>query len=346
MAVSILVKHFFKNHPVTPDFYQKWKASGNWGPHLLPIYQWDDVLYVAGTSLPEGFPNIEQKVVFVMCEELILKEVWNSLQQESLSSTTDHSDIVQSLELVETEDKNKEDSGEISEESNPEIPGGLLDLNLTVPPPSLTMTSLENSPLTLTPNLDSILQKPVVEEVALNLQFPPEPPAPEIKQATISEFQKNDLQKNSPAFSVDLSELEKHFSDWILFTKEEGFLRPLTSSQTLSLKLETLKDFRLNTNDPSPWRIVDRSKKSFHGKPANSEVLQFFVQAWDSNMESLNHLTICPVIMAAEVIGFLTCFKPTTDFSSNTNQLNALSDAEKSAGIIYQSLNNLSQSAA
>lgn len=318
MSVSILVKHFFKSHPLTPDFYSQWEKLGPWGPRLLPIYHWDDVLYVAGSEMPDNFRDLPgHKIVFVFCEELVLKEAWDQLHSQPIT--------------LELQDEVVSDTPVPDDENEPqdhEMPGGL-DLNLSISPPKISLTDLTQS---------EPLPKPLNENI-IDLQFPPDP-------VIEKPAKDNHVQLD---FHIELNDLEKHFSKWVLLTKEDGFFRPLAASHNLAAEFQKLKEFRLNTNQPSSWRIVERSKKSFHGKPAHSEALEFFRQNWISPISNTNeiaHLTISPIIIAAEVIGFLTCFEPKTDISVDVTASPSLKSAEEAAEKVYQQLNSLNQSAA
>jgi hypothetical protein len=80
MSLPILSSQFFDKH--TPDlgFFSKWRSFYQWSDQILPIYEWNDVLYVACLQPPKKFPPTTQKIVFLLCDPEALKNVWYSFE--------------------------------------------------------------------------------------------------------------------------------------------------------------------------------------------------------------------------------------------------------------------------
>lgn len=80
MNVPILSSKFFEKF--TPDlgFFTKWRDLYNWNDQLMPIYEWQGILYVGCASLPGTQPSTQQKIVFLLCDPEELKRVWYNFE--------------------------------------------------------------------------------------------------------------------------------------------------------------------------------------------------------------------------------------------------------------------------
>jgi hypothetical protein len=80
MSLPILSSQFFDKHSPDLGFFSKWRSFYQWSDQILPIYEWNDVLYVACLQPPQKFPPTTQKIVFLLCEPEALKNVWYSFE--------------------------------------------------------------------------------------------------------------------------------------------------------------------------------------------------------------------------------------------------------------------------
>lgn len=76
---------------------------------MLPIYEWQGILYVGCSRLPAQLPELSEKVVFVLCQPDALKQVWYEFHgtvvadvqasKANLSSPANKSDAPEGLSL-------------------------------------------------------------------------------------------------------------------------------------------------------------------------------------------------------------------------------------------------------
>lgn len=76
MVTPILNRRFFQDHPPSPAIYQKWREFYEWTDQILPVYEWQDVVYVGCLALPKEFPLGPKKVVFCLCDMESLSITW------------------------------------------------------------------------------------------------------------------------------------------------------------------------------------------------------------------------------------------------------------------------------
>ncbi len=80
MSLPILSAQFFDKHSPDLGFFSKWRSFYQWSDQILPVYEWNDVLYVACLQPPAKFPPTTQKIVFLLCDHESLKRVWYSFE--------------------------------------------------------------------------------------------------------------------------------------------------------------------------------------------------------------------------------------------------------------------------
>ncbi len=80
MALGILSSKFFEEYSPDLGFFTKWKALYAWNSQILPIYEWDNVLFVGCSTTPPENIASSQKVVFLFCEGEVLKKIWYELE--------------------------------------------------------------------------------------------------------------------------------------------------------------------------------------------------------------------------------------------------------------------------
>jgi hypothetical protein len=85
LGAIILRSDFFLSHPINDTLFKKFKSIYNWSPECLPLYEWDQVLYVGCLEAPKNF-NYSKKVIFVYTTVEGLEAGWN--QWRNLEKTT------------------------------------------------------------------------------------------------------------------------------------------------------------------------------------------------------------------------------------------------------------------
>lgn len=78
MKWPILDPQFFRDHPPSNTFWEGHKGKGQWSPDLLPLYEWDGLLYVASVD-PESLDrsNFPPSWVVVHCPAAPLATLWS-----------------------------------------------------------------------------------------------------------------------------------------------------------------------------------------------------------------------------------------------------------------------------
>ncbi|MBX3018426.1 MAG: hypothetical protein KF767_11080 [Bdellovibrionaceae bacterium] len=102
-----------------------------------------------------------------------------------------------------------------------------------------------------------------------------------------------------------LAGLPPTFTAALLASKAGNSLRVIASSKPEFATPESERDFSLST--PSPFRIVTRTEKSYHGYLINSPYLDQFFQSWNKGNYP-EHLTVAPVLSGANIMGFVIAF--------------------------------------
>lgn len=80
MSLPILSSAFFQKHQPDVGFFSKWQSFHSWSDRMIPIYEWNQVLYVGCSVPPSPVPQFNQPVVFVLCEPEVLKKIWYEFQ--------------------------------------------------------------------------------------------------------------------------------------------------------------------------------------------------------------------------------------------------------------------------
>lgn len=92
MTMAHLKPEFFENLRPTMEFFQKWKDFQPWGPECLPIYEWEDLLYVAVAAEDQIPKNSNEKVIYCQTDKEILLSLWsewNTSAEETASSESE-----------------------------------------------------------------------------------------------------------------------------------------------------------------------------------------------------------------------------------------------------------------
>jgi hypothetical protein len=267
LTLPILSSRFFEDHRPDQGFFSKWRSFYVWNEKIVPVYEWQDVLYVACLVPPGQFPDCSHKVVFVLAQASALQELWLNYSTQNFSSFSEPvPNEIPSLEGLPIS----------------EAPGTLLELEppITLIEPSADLLSNEEpieSTESLTPGLED---SDAPEGLALGaLAFPPSPKEGlEEAKATGDLFE--DLQReissdSAPSSSSDPEEelLELNLEPAPLPTRSN--VRPRQTSQLQPLADQT--SLRLRHSSVSaenrPPALDPASPPEVRASPARTEVL-------------------------------------------------------------------------
>ncbi|PWU16372.1 MAG: hypothetical protein C5B49_10575, partial [Bdellovibrio sp.] len=79
MNWPLLQTPFFHRHPPSVEFFLPWKEMYPWSQECLPVYQWEDLLYVAAVH-PEQHTQFPPKWILVQAKADDLRVAWAIFQ--------------------------------------------------------------------------------------------------------------------------------------------------------------------------------------------------------------------------------------------------------------------------
>lgn len=182
---------------------------------------------------------------------------------------------------------------------------------------------------------ENIYTKPGALSAKKDLNEKPKDFHPEVTRISVSSL------KNTPKASLDsfmqsiFTEMEYHFEKTMVFLKDGEEMKPWRWDGNFQMNAdEGAAPAGIQLNTPSPWRIVMRTQKPYHGYLTANPINDKFFEAWN-NAQPPEHLTLVPVMIEDHVIGMLLGIglKPSDEKAS-------LQLAEKLATEISQTIRN------
>ena len=301
MGYPVLSDLFFKNHRPNSGFFSKWKDAGPWNQNLIPLYEWQGILYV-GVSETKSL-KFEPHWCLVQANSELMKNLWIELNstpaeftlEDNLSSSGEDSPEPMNLET--------ESDG---------APEGM-DLGPTTFGSQTVISDLPPNPA---PEFsDEAPDGFLVQSTA--------PPAP---LATSSKPEKTATQ--GPALS---SHAEPEDFDWkqiwekvmseyehgIVFLTQQGSALPWKWDPTLK-NPESQQPYAIEK--PSPFRIVQNTHKPYHGYLIKNDVSSQLFKDWNNGFYP-DHLTVSPIIVRESLVGFFMAWGKKPNDSKKALQL-------------------------
>lgn len=338
MSLPILSNSFFEKHRPQLSVFQKWQSASQWSAHFMPIYEWDDVLFVGCSQMPAKAVQANCKVVFVLCTTEVLNNLWEEFQsptvimQQSAPSSNDMPEGLSAMNLpsaapqtVSFDDLGiSADEAPLNEFPQEEVPAeeSLEGLDLgNIPAPSLSFSNDVSAEPT-------VVLVPTNSAVAETL-----PPAPSLEKTAIVHTQEpipakapvdsdktRDTQTKAHAptlasmsssnatadqvFQDIFKEMEKNFEKSMLLIKKGDQVIPWKwSSQFQSSNPQGTKTV-IPLLTPSPFRIVFRSQKSYHGYIVPNDQTNKFFAEWNGS-QIPDHLTLSPILIDDNIVGMI-----------------------------------------
>lgn len=81
MILPVLDSRFFSEQPPGANFFQKWKEKGPWNSQLVPLYEWNNLLFI-GVDSSEHRLTFDFPHVLVQANAADLNQLWNSYQNQ------------------------------------------------------------------------------------------------------------------------------------------------------------------------------------------------------------------------------------------------------------------------
>ena len=345
MEMPVLNPQFFHDHAPSLEFFHQWKETCVWSPQILPIYQWQGILFigVSGNSTPE----VSVPHVFVQVEAMILESLWNKWQEKiepiPTPSTEEFSFESMTEEVPAQSEGNNESNSSSVEEPLTEMPEGFsfesaelptpqiqkdsepqvegLSLNAEVEVSSIKPITLVSNPMAETSVPTAALKSPVNDETTpLPIARTSANISPKISgRSEVSQLtpQNTNLEVNDV-----FEKLNAHFRVCMIFLINGQVAKPWKWTEGFKVPDKILNyDMSL----PSPLRVVYRTSKSYYGPVKENPVLNEFSQAW-LQVKIPTDLAISPLLVNDQLVGAVLC-----DGNVNPDSLEPLKFLEKVA---------------
>lgn len=108
--------------------------------------------------------------------------------------------------------------------------------------------------------------------------------------------------KENPQIQEIFKELKYHYSKAMILIKEQGHVKPWKWDSEFHPLNKEVSKYALST--PSPFRIVDRTHKSYHGYVVANDISDRFFEEWNESKTPMQ-LTVSPVLNNEQVVAVL-----------------------------------------
>ncbi len=225
--------------------------------------------------------------------------------------------------------KDSENSSESGEGEKPQLEEPIAGLELDLSAPSITLTPANGSESSLLSPLQKLGSEqspaPAVDSLTVSVDIPTEPLA-EITVTTPAVALTSSPPATPPATSAPalakvpasiptpdtksddftshvFQEMKSHFIKSMLFKKQGNALTPWKWDSEFQPQVGSVES-PISLGAPSPFRIVSRTMKPYHGFLVQNEISEKFFEEWNSS-QIPDHLTIYPILDGDQMIGAL-----------------------------------------
>ncbi|MFN7729201.1 MAG: hypothetical protein ACK5P7_08600 [Bdellovibrio sp.] len=283
MGYPVLADHFFQDQRPTREFFARLKERGPWSPSLLPIYEWQGILFVA-------FSNLDDVAI---AQDWCPVQANPSLMMELYFDLTTEASVIQDPAALEL----------------------LADEAPTVPPGAPSEDDFGG--LDLSPDEEKLKPQasektePAVDLTALTKATPPPPPLPEFDDLSLTPNPATSatplpaaggLLPDSSVETELWSKMSQYFEASMICLFQKGQVLPVSWSPNLKNGPAQAKTY--STLKASPFRIVARTQKPYHGYLVPNEISDTFFREWTQGTYP-EHLTMSPILSGELIVGFL-----------------------------------------
>lgn len=341
-SLPYVQSEYFKSQLPPSQDWKDWKNEYKWSPEIVPLGLWDGHLLVACLQVPlqfpislhpvfvlADFPNIEKTYTYYVNSEKGSSQAKTKpieFKQETQTNVAVEQTFNKNFELSELPDLSEDQkNGELLNlEEAPQLEG--LDLNMGMPStPDLSTDSLENLDLSITENTNpsSIegLNLTNTSSIKKESSFSQKSKAEIDLSTTLRLPDKilDEVNKGMPLFIALKKEYTQQFEDFtqevfsknkniydkmILFSVDpsESYTVPVSWTDTIAPRNKNIETIALN--EPSIFKIVSSTIKSYHGYVVLNETNEKFFDFWNLGQVPGN-ITMCPIIVKNKIVGFL-----------------------------------------
>jgi hypothetical protein len=325
MNVAFLDSRFFKQMPPPLEFFQKWRNLTSWNETLLPVYEWEGILFIATSS------DDPQTVINTL---LPLYE-WNGVLFKGKRKSDAELVLDASFVLVKAQTSDMQALWqEWQNAPEDEAPEGL---NLTASPrPQTPPVAPDEAPDGLTVQVSSakisseddpfaLMEKQKTKNQGEDTIFDSAGASVE-EPAPVNEVKPELLEIDSqPSIKTSQRQTGSHWTESIFDRMNSHFPRSmiLLVSEHTAMPWKWNEGFipaeqsaPIDLKKPSPFKVVHRTNKPYHGSVPECELLTGFAKIWCKGVTPKN-LSIAPVIVNEKLIGMLLAEGDSENFGEN-----------------------------
>lgn len=303
MSRPLLSVHFFESMSPSAELWEKWGRQAEWSENLVPLYEWDSVLFVGTPQNSDGPPNQKDwnfRAVVVGAASEQLRAYFQNLKAhakpikipslEPLANDGTPADpfgaLVGSSSTHTLEESSDDFFANFSNDSSPAEPpviensqqSALLDLDLNIESKSPPLGSNQQ------PVPDQTPSKPTEFATAAAPSVRIDKSKNELLMKILEQM-KTHYQK-----SMILKADDSNVTPWLW---DSGFQTPAASS-----------GHQISLDSASPFRIVARTLMPYHGYVVEGETQEKFFDSWNQS-QIPDFLSIVPVIVDDKLVGML-----------------------------------------
>lgn len=331
--LPLLNDAFFQNPPPNLVFEQL-KTVAHWGPEMIPVGEWDGVVYIACVE-PIEEVNWSFQVCYVLAAPKHLESYWNRVNSNAPTSVASTPTVKEELTVTAfppqpsapTPDLFSSLEAEVAKPKEPAVqnaplPADTLEgLNLKIDtatgpaPEGLSLSGLPDLPEN---TMTAIFAPPVLET--------PKVASPTLN-ATVSE--------TNSSFSSLLKSLQSDFKGAIIFKVESENLIPLAWDEHFKPANQNQKGL-ISLSQASAFRIAYRTKMPYLGHVVETPTNADFFKNWGF-AKAPEQIVVQPIIENNTWLGLILLIADTA--KRHTQILTAAESASQKAISIFKTTN-------
>lgn len=345
---------YFKTQLPPAQDWKDWKNEYKWSSEIVPLGLWDGHLLVACLQVPLQFP-VSLHPVFVLADFPNIEKTYSyyinsekgsaqaKIKPLESSSTASANSLVDStfeekIELVDVESLGEENK--IQSDSQEKMQPEGLDLNFDskhqgeAKPDPLQTFDLSTAEVTSASSIEGLnlthSSSSIKRESSISVRT-----KSEIDISTALHLPDKILEsmnKGMPLFIALKKEYTQPFEDFtqnifnknkaiydkmILFSVDpsESYTVPVSWTDSITPRNKNIESIALN--EPSIFKIVTSTIKSYHGYVVLNETNEKFFDFWNLGQVPGN-ITMCPIIVKNKIVGFLMGLGEPNAYNWNT----------------------------
>ncbi len=315
-----LTSDYFQQ-PANQDLWQQIKSVANWSVNMVPLTQWDGVIFIGCVEPTET--NWSFPVQFVLAEPHSLEKYWIELQKE-ITEVAPVDSPVPVLNLVE---QPAPEAPTAKDNPPMEMPAGIFL------EPQTTSAPAEVAPIEMPAGMEISIEAAPPLKLDLTPDAPPvnQDPQPtgEVGKGVNKEKDAEAIASLKHTANCDDTELneafttfQQHFSAVLVLVFEGEKLKPwIQDGNWNPIDKNSFDAFEISK--PSIFKIVAKTSQPYHGPVSSNEDNDSFFNRW-GHAQLPEHVTICPIKYDMHITGMVMAIG-----STNSNSLQALSFAEQ-----------------